>query len=104
MLKAENWVPPSDSRRQAGLTYDAACHAANGPINIEFDPSVTPADLERNFNSTVVGTLGLPYATDLTCGDPASVAPIANTRNGDTRVDAYRGYLYQQNIPNLTSE
>jgi choline dehydrogenase-like flavoprotein len=68
---------------------------------VEYDPSATPANLERNFNQTVLN-LGLPYAFDLTCGDPSGAAPISNTRSGNTRNDAYRGYLYGQTIPNLT--
>jgi len=47
----------------------------------------TPTQVEHDFNNTVLG-LGLPYATDLTCGEPAGAAPIANTRNGNLRVDA----------------
>ncbi|RSH94240.1 hypothetical protein EHS25_004043 [Saitozyma podzolica] len=101
MLRAENFEAPSSAQAAAGITYRPSCHASNGPINIQFDPSVLPANLERNFNQTVLN-LGLPYAYDLTCGDPSGAAPIANTRNGNTRIDAYRGYLYQQNIPNLT--
>lgn len=46
-----------------------------------------PKHLEQDFNETVKD-LGLPYATDLTCGDPAGAAPIANTRQGQTRIDA----------------
>lgn len=101
MLKAENWSPPSTAAAQAGLTYVPACHAANGPVGIQFDPSAFPNDVERNLNQTL-NSLGLPYVTDLTCGNPASVAPIANTRVGNTRADAYRAYIYQKSIPNLT--
>jgi hypothetical protein len=77
-----------------------------------------PNTLEGAFNDTVKN-LGLPYATDLTCGNPAGAAPIANTRAGNTRIDACkwdvrvrgnitlmcpdRGYLYGKSRPNLTS-
>lgn len=47
----------------------------------------SPNTLEGAFNDTV-RALGLPYATDLTCGNPAGAAPIANTRSGNTRIDA----------------
>jgi len=46
-----------------------------------------PGSFERDFNSTVQN-LGVPYATDLTCGNPAGAAPIANTRSGNTRINA----------------
>lgn len=47
----------------------------------------SPQRLERDFNSTVLG-YGLPYAYDLTCGNPAGASPIANTRSGNIRIDA----------------
>jgi hypothetical protein len=47
----------------------------------------TPNRLERDTNTTGKN-LGLPYATDLTCGNPAGLAPIANTRSGNLRTDA----------------
>jgi hypothetical protein len=64
----------------------------------------SPAQLEKDFNTTVVKTLGLPYAFDLTCGKPSGAAPVANTRSGSKRVDAYAGYLAGKNRPNLTSQ
>ncbi len=88
MLRAEDYTPPSASAAAAGLTYTPSCHASGGPIGIEFDPSVTPAQIEQEINQTTVNNLGFPYATDLTCGQPAVVAPIANTRVGNTRADA----------------
>jgi hypothetical protein len=47
----------------------------------------TPNTLEKNFNTTVKN-LGAPYAADLTCGNPAGLGPVGNTRNGNLRVDA----------------
>lgn len=47
----------------------------------------SPNAIERNFNTTIKN-LGTPYAGDLTCGNPAGLAPIANTRSGNTRIDA----------------
>jgi hypothetical protein len=47
----------------------------------------SPQQLERDFNTTGKN-IGLPYATDLTCGNPAGLGPIANTRSGNLRIDA----------------
>jgi len=96
MKKAENFQPPS-----GGYNYDPSCHASGGPINIQYDPSASPGALEGVFNQTL-NNLGLDYALDLTCGDPAGSAQIANSRSGSTRITAYRGYLWNQDIDNLT--
>jgi hypothetical protein len=40
MLRAENFEAPSSAQAAAGITYRPSCHASNGPINIQFDPSV----------------------------------------------------------------
>lgn len=53
----------------------------------EADLLSTPQQLERDFNTTGKN-YGLPYATDLTCGNPAGLGPIANTRSGNVRIDA----------------
>jgi hypothetical protein len=60
--------------------------------------------VEKDFNTTVTKTLGLPYAFDLTCGNPSGAAPIANTRSGNKRVNAFTGYLAGKTRPNLTGE
>jgi hypothetical protein len=39
MLRAENFAAPSSAQLAAGITYNPSCHAFNGPIDIEFDPS-----------------------------------------------------------------
>ena len=61
----------------------------------------SPAALEDAFNQTLFN-LGLPYVTDLTCGNPGGAAQIANTKKDNTRITSYRGYLYNRDIPNLT--
>jgi hypothetical protein len=119
MLRAENFQKPTSSQYAAGITYDPSCHSSGGPVNIQFDPSAcvvysypcphpltpsTPAQFEHDMNSTLVQTLGQPYAFDLTCGNPAGAAPIANTRKDNRRYDAYFAYLYNRDVPNLTSE
>lgn len=101
MLKAENFKAPSASQAAAGVTYNGGCHGQGGPLGVQYDPSAMPSTLEDNFNSTVQG-LGLPYVTDLTCGNPGGAAPIGNTRTGNTRNDAYRAYLFGRSRPNLT--
>ncbi|ORY25063.1 GMC oxidoreductase-domain-containing protein [Naematelia encephala] len=101
MRRAETFHAPSSSQYAAGVTYTSSCHGTSGPISVQFDPNAAPTDLEHTFNSTVLD-LGLPYATDLTCGNPAGAAPIANTRNGQQRIDAYTGYLVGKSRPNLT--
>lgn len=87
MRRAETFTPPSAAQYAAGVTYTASCHASGGPLGIQYDPNASPQDVERAFNQTVQGQ-GLPYVTDLTCGNPAGAAPIANTRSGNTRNDA----------------
>lgn len=101
MKRAENFQAPSSSQAAAGVTYNPSCHAANGPIGIQYDPNSyvplppsriwlmyrSPQQLERDFNATGKN-IGLPYATDLTCGNPAGLGPIANTRSGNLRIDA----------------
>ena len=101
MRRAENFQAPSSSQAAAGVTYNPSCHASNGPIGIQYDPnsyvysrglrikliSSTPQQVERDFNTTGKN-YGLPYATDLTCGNPAGLGPIANTRSGNVRIDA----------------
>jgi hypothetical protein len=62
------------------------CHSGATDITDRYS---SPNKLERDFNTTVKA-LGLPYATDLTCGNPAGLAPVANTRSGNTRTDACR--------------
>jgi hypothetical protein len=52
----------------------------------------SPQQLERDFNTTGKN-IGLPYATDLTCGNPAGLGPIANTRSGNLRIDACESYF-----------
>lgn len=101
MLKVENFHAPSSSQSSAGITSRPSCHANGGPLQIQFDPNANPQQFEHNFNTSVQNK-GLPYAFDLTCGNPAGEAPIANTRDGSTRSDAFRAYVYQQSIPNLT--
>lgn len=101
MKRAENFQAPSSAQAGAGVTYNPSCHASNGPIGIQYDPnscvpfmiasysslmSRTPNQLERDFNTTGKN-IGLPYATDLTCGNPAGLGPIANTRSGNVRID-----------------
>lgn len=44
----------------------------------------------------------MPYAGDLTCGNPAGLTPISHANHKDIRSDTYRGYLYQKERPNLT--
>lgn len=102
MRKAENFQPPSSG---SGYLYDPTCHSTSGPINVQFDPSSSPSSLERTFSETL-DALGLPSALgdDLTCGNPAGSAQVGNTKRGNTRVTAYRGYLRDQDIDNLTSE
>jgi len=39
MLRAENFDAPSSSQAAAGVTYNPSCHASNGPITVQFDPS-----------------------------------------------------------------
>lgn len=39
MKKAENFQAPSASQAAAGVTYNPSCHAANGPIGIQYDPN-----------------------------------------------------------------
>ena len=107
MKRAENFQAPSSSQAAAGVTYNPSCHAANGPIGIQYDPNSyvfltfssiapltirSPQQLERDFNTTGKN-IGLPYATDLTCGNPAGLGPIANTRSGDLRIDACKSLL-----------
>ena len=106
MKRAENFRAPSSSQAAAGVTYNPSCHAANGPIGIQYDPNSyvpsphpttsliyrSPQQLERDFNTTGKN-YGLPYATDLTCGNPAGLAPIANTRSGNLRIDACKSPL-----------
>ena len=101
MLKAEDFHAPSSSQFSGGVTYRPSCHSSGGPLSIQFDPNAQPGSFEKAFNTSVQNK-GLPYAYDLTCGNPAGEAPIANTRNGQTRADAFRAYVYQQSIPNLT--
>jgi hypothetical protein len=117
MLKAESGSAPTN-----GLTWRPSCHGTGGPISVQFDNGVyvtllpllsliesrtnigycrSPAQLEKDFNKTVISTLGLPYAFDLTCGNPSGAAPIANTRNGGKRINAYTGYLANKNRSNL---
>ncbi|KAJ9127369.1 hypothetical protein QFC24_000776 [Naganishia onofrii] len=100
MKKAEGFAAPSSAQASAGLTYNAGCHGTGGPIAVRYDPNASPQALERAFNQTVLGR-GEPYAYDLTCGNPAGAAPVANTRDATYRVDAYRGYVWQKNRPNL---
>lgn len=87
MLRAETFSPPSDQQSSAGVTYNPSCHASTGPLGIQYDTAAFPSNVEKAFNQTVQSQ-GLPYVTDLTCGDPAAAAPIANTRTGNTRNDA----------------
>ncbi|ORX37098.1 hypothetical protein BD324DRAFT_624787 [Kockovaella imperatae] len=101
MLKAESFTPPSTNQFANGVTFRSSCHSTGGPLSIQYDPNASPGSFEKAFN-TSVQSIGLPYAYDLTCGNPAGRAPIANTRNGGTRSDAYRAYVYQRSIPNLT--
>jgi hypothetical protein len=91
MKRAENFQAPSSAQAGAGVTYNPSCHASNGPIGIQYDPnsyvtSTLQSDLKRDFNTTGKN-YGLPYATDLTCGNPAGLGPIANTRSGNVRID-----------------
>ena len=37
MRRAENFQPPPAAQAAAGVTYNAACHASNGPINVQYD-------------------------------------------------------------------
>ena len=46
-----------------------------------------PQDLEHNLNTTEQ-SLNLPYATDLSCGNPAGLATILHTQKGNLRSDA----------------
>jgi hypothetical protein len=106
MKRAENFQAPSSSQAAAGVTYNPSCHAANGPIGVQYDPNSyvslppswiwlmyrSPQQLERDFNTTGKN-IGLPYATDLTCGNPAGLGPIANTRSGNLRIDACKSLL-----------
>ncbi|KAJ9106753.1 hypothetical protein QFC19_003065 [Naganishia cerealis] len=101
MKKAEGFGAPTSSQAAAGITYNTACHGTSGPISVRYDPNGSPQALERAFNQTVLG-LGEPYAYDLTCGNPAGAGPVANTRDATYRIDAYRGYVWQKNRPNLT--
>lgn len=87
MLRAETFSPPSSQQSAAGITSNSACHAYNGPVGIQYDTAALPSTVDQATNQTFLG-LGLPYANDLTCGDPAGAAPIANTRTGNTRNDA----------------
>ncbi|KAL1410798.1 hypothetical protein Q8F55_001740 [Vanrija albida] len=100
MLRAENFRAPSSGQAGAGVTYNPTCHRTGGPIGVEFGGD-WPGDLERNFNQTALNK-GVPYAGDLTCGNPAGLSPIAHTQQGNLRIDAYRGYLYNKDRPNLT--
>ena len=108
-------LQPFVPRRQGSYHHPIRPERVRLPL--QSSPPLTtsmPSDLERQFNTTVLG-LGLPYAYDLTCGNPAGASPIANTRSSNTRIDACesslvvwrltpdRGYLYRQNKPNLTS-
>jgi len=104
MKRAENFQAPSSSQAAAGVTYNPSCHASNGPIGVQYDPNSyvplplisltyrSPQQLERDFNTTGKN-IGLPYATDLTCGNPAGLGPIANTRSGNLRIDACKSPL-----------
>jgi hypothetical protein len=87
MLRAEAFSPPSAQQSAAGVTSTDSCHGFNGPLGVQYDSNASPKDVERATNQTLLEE-GLPYATDLTCGDPAGAAPIANTRSGNTRNDA----------------
>ncbi|TXT15792.1 hypothetical protein VHUM_00295 [Vanrija humicola] len=86
MLRAENFRAPSAAQAGAGVTYSSSCHRTGGPIGVQFDTDF-PGDLERNFNATALGK-GVPYATDLTCGNPAGLAPIAHTKVDNLRSNA----------------
>lgn len=101
MQKAETFTPPTSNQVSNGMSFTSSCHGTNGPIGVQYDPNSTPANLEKQFNTTVQN-LGGRYATDLTCGNPAVLAPPYNTRSGNTRIDAYRGYLYNRNPAGLT--
>ncbi|KAK4689089.1 hypothetical protein P7C73_g1011, partial [Tremellales sp. Uapishka_1] len=101
MLMAEDFEAPSSAQLADGVTYDANCRGTGGPIGTQYSTTGIPAHLEDDFNTTVQ-SLGLPYETDLTCGDPAGAGPISDTTQGGFRIDAYRGYLYGKTRPNLT--
>jgi len=44
----------------------------------------------------------MPYPGDLTCGNPAGLTPISHTSVDGVRSDAYKGYLFGKDRPNLT--
>lgn len=101
MSSVETFHEPSSAQQAAGLTFDSGCHGHSGPIGVNINPQV-PADFEKTFNAT--GAAMMPYARDLSCGNPAGLGPIAHNQVNNRRSDTYQGYLWQQNFPSLTSE
>lgn len=99
MLRAENFQTPSAAQLAAGITFDNAARGRGGPIATQYGG--VPAALEQSLNTTAKN-YGLPYITDLTGGNPSGAGPISHTQSGNLRMDAYRGYLYGKNKPNLT--
>jgi len=39
MRRAENFQAPPAAQAAAGVTYNGACHASNGPVNVQYDPN-----------------------------------------------------------------
>lgn len=99
MQKVEGYHAPSSDQIAAGVTYDASCHGSDGPVQVQF--GTTPADLEHHLNQTAAG-FGMPYATDLTCGNPAGLGPMAHNNVDNRRYDTYYAYTAGAQLPNLT--
>lgn len=104
MLGVETFTPPSSQQVDAGFTYSQPCHGYNGLVAVVYE-SIVPTDLEHNLNATT-RNFGMPYPSDLSCGNPAGISPMAHTKYAsggrDIRSDAYRAFLYEKNLPNLT--
>lgn len=101
MSHVETFHTPSAEQQAAGLTFDAACHGSSGPIGVSVVTPVT-GQFEKTFNAS--GAAMGPYARDLSCGNPAILGPVAHNQFNGRRSDAYQGYLWQQDLPTLTSE
>lgn len=101
MLKAEQYTPPSDAQLAAGVTYTDSCHGKNGVVGVQNQWDGVPNELERLFNRTAQDS-GMPYVSDLTCGNPAGLGPIAHSSVDGIRSDAYRCYLWRRELPDLT--
>lgn len=101
--KSEEFQIPPPNVIANGATFDPEVHGFSGPVDVSFNPHLTPGDFHTVVNQTWQ-SLGIGPDLEPNDGDLLGYGAVPSTLNGhaDIREDAARAYYYPvENRSNL---